>query len=101
MSTWEERMADRARRRTEIRALMADPENPTTDWRSTGDRPWLNGWPRINNGQTVMIGSEAHCVCCGRGFGVTCVAFGADWEPPGPEPIWPFGEIDCPLRGSH
>lgn len=47
-------MAERARQRAEVRGLMADPENPTTDW-----------------------------------------------EPPGPEPIWPFGETDCPLRRNH
>lgn len=58
---------------------------------------WLNGWPRMGDGRGVLIGSGVHCVCCGKCFGVTCVAIPEDWEPPGPTPTWPFGESDCPL----
>lgn len=59
-------------------------------------QPWMNGWPRIGP-FSVLIGTGAHCVCCGRLQGVTCVAFPEDWEPSGPDPVWPFGEQDCPL----
>lgn len=94
--SWEERMAERAARRAAINA-------PTPGTRTTDDparraaRPWLNGWPRIGSGTSVLIGTELHCVCCGRSQGITTVAFPEDWEPPGPDPVWPFGELDCPL----
>lgn len=60
-------------------------------------RPWLNGWSRMSDGRTVLIGTGVRCVCCGYCQGITCVAFPENWEPPGPEPDWPFDHDDCPL----
>jgi hypothetical protein len=90
--TWEARMARRA-------AARRPPPPPpyVDDPARRADQPWLNGWPRLGTGDAVLIGTGMYCVCCGRLRGVTTVAFSADWEPPGPEPVWPFGEADCPL----
>ena len=97
--SWEARMAERARQR-ELRKIPApgSPPPPSPETMRT-PQPWLNGWPRIGR-REVLIGTGCHCVCCGRIHGITSVAFPPDWEPPGPEPEWPFGEQDCPLCNS-
>jgi hypothetical protein len=56
---------------------------------------WLHGWPRL--GRSVLLGSAARCVGCGRDQGIVCVALPTGWEPPGPEPEWPFALGDCPV----
>lgn len=88
---WEARMAARARAREAAKAEAADAELGLP----AGELLWLNGWPRLNV-RTVLMGTEVRCVCCGRTHGITCVVFEPDWEPPGPEPEWPFTEADCP-----
>lgn len=92
MTTWEERMSQRARDREAVleeRVQIAEDEQKT-------QQSWMHGWPRLSS-HGILIGTGVHCVCCGRCEGVTCVAFTEDWEPPGPHPDWPFGEQDCPL----
>lgn len=93
---WEARMA----RGWPIR-LRTQPRTPTgQDGPRSSDRvqpTWLNGWTRATASGEVLIGVEVHCVCCGRSRGITCVAFATDWQPPGPEPEWPFHPDDCPL----
>lgn len=98
--SWEARMAERARQR-ELRKITAPGSPPPLRSETMrAPRPWLNGWPRIGDGRTVLIGTGGHCVCCGRCRGIITVAFPPDWEPPGPDPEWPFGEQDCPLCNS-
>lgn len=59
---------------------------------------WLHGWPRLgDNGTSVLIGTGVYCVGCGKSRGVTTVAFPEDWQPPGPDPDWPFPEDACPV----
>lgn len=92
-------MAARAReRRAQNDAAMrlAADEAARAAFESTAQRPWLNGWPRSGVNQVIM-GAGSYCVCCGRCMGVNCVVFDPDWEPPGPEPVWPFEPTDCPL----
>ena len=68
-----------------------------------GDRKremrWMNGWPWATADSIILLGSGLHCVGCGQGLGTTCVAMGEDWQPPGPEPEWPFGRgpRQCPV----
>jgi hypothetical protein len=98
VSTWESRMAARTRLREKHKLPSPGTrQRPIDNPDLRVDRPWLHGWPRIDSGRTVLIGTGVHCVCCGRLRGVTCVAFTEDWEPPGPDPVWPFGEADCPI----
>ncbi len=97
---WEARMSARAKQRAAERERAEAEQSfrgrmQRTEFAITAGRPWLNGWPR--DLRTVLIGSGVHCICCGRLAGVTCVAFPEDWVPPGPEPVWPFGQDDCPL----
>jgi hypothetical protein len=91
--SWEARMAARARARKAEQAKAEVAQAVVLN----KQRPWLNGWPRMSDGRTVLIGAAVHCVCCGRIHGITCVAFPPDWEPPGSSPQWPFDEDDCPL----
>lgn len=88
-------MAERARDRA-ARTRPALPVRRNDDPTRRAPQPWLNGWSRINDGRTVLLGTVVCCVCCGREQGITCVVFPADWEPP-PTPVWPFGRDDCPL----
>lgn len=90
--TWEARMAARASEREQKRRETAAA--PVEELLVQHD--WLNGWPRTGRTQ-VLIGTEVHCLACGRCVGITCVAFPPDWEPPGPKPEWPFSEADCPV----
>lgn len=92
--TWEARMAARARLRSrKIEREVADAERVEC---VQTQQPWMNGWPRISI-SAMLIGTGVHCVGCGHCMGITCVAFPEDWEPPGPDPAWPFGEADCPV----
>lgn len=91
--SWEARMAARNKERQKANA-QAEIEQAKV---LNVQQPWMHGWPRGSNGRDILIGTVVHCVCCGRSLGVTCVAFPPDWEPPGPEPNWPFGQEDCPL----
>lgn len=93
--SWEARMAARTRER-EHKRLAA--EEAAIEERLPKDYDWLNGWPRIGRFH-VLIGTGTHCIACGRLQGITCVAFAEDWEPPGPNPDWPFAEDDCPIAG--
>jgi hypothetical protein len=99
-STWEERMAARARERQQRaeaelqRTLAAAVERIRGD-----DWAWLNGWPRIGE-DGVLMGTAVHCLGCGRFLGVTTVAFTEDWRPPGPEPVWPGPQAGCPFCSS-
>jgi len=56
---------------------------------------WLHGWPR--HGDAVLIGTGTHCAGCGRVTGTFGAVIPEGWEPPGPEPAWPFPESDCPV----
>lgn len=60
-------------------------------------RPWLHGWRRSDNGLTVWMAGTSHCVGCGLLLGTACVVIEEGWEPPGPDPVWPFTEADCPV----
>lgn len=99
MDSWEARMAARARQREADKLATARAEADRRVAERTGaalaDRAWLNGWP--SDLTHVYMGTGVHCVCCGRCVGVVCVAFEPGWEPPGPEPAWPFCEADCPM----
>ena len=94
--SWEARMAKRA----QLLQRKADRERirrmKSEEYDEVAQRPWLNGWPRFGLYQ-VIIGSGTHCVGCGRCGGVICVSIPSDWEPPGPEPTWPFTPADCPV----
>ena len=89
--TWESRMAARSRQRNQ---KAKEARVASRDIRT--EQPWMNGWPRTG-ALHVLIGTGVHCVCCGSLRGVTTVAFPPDWEPPGPDPVWPFGHDDCPI----
>ncbi|RFZ11166.1 hypothetical protein DSM43518_02006 [Mycobacterium marinum] len=92
-------MAARARERRaqdDAALRLAADEAARAAFESTAQRPWLNGWTR-ESVNTVRMGTGMHCVCCGRCTGVVCTAVMSDWEPPGPEPVWPFEPTDCPL----
>lgn len=89
---WEQRMAARARERDQRRR---DAEAAALQELLPEGDDWLNGWPRSDT--TVRIGTAIHCIACGRIHGVVCTAFPPDWEPPGPEPVWPYSEADCPI----
>lgn len=96
--SWEARMSARAKQRQREEAQAeAEAERAAVPINPTKPQPWLNGWPRLSDGRTVLIGTACHCVCCGKFGGITCVAFPDGWEPPGPDPQWPFDEDDCPL----
>lgn len=105
MSTWEERMAQRAAARAEaaaaersaLEAQRARERAAVVLELSGGGWEWLHGWPRTGHGDTVLIGTGVYCLGCGRDLGVTCVAFPEGWEPPGPHPDWPFSQDDCPI----
>lgn len=61
---------------------------------------WLHGWGRLypeHGGVSVLMGTGTYCVGCGRDQGVICVVIEDDWEPPGPEPDWPFPQDACPV----
>jgi len=92
---WEARMAERNREHQQAKTgrevATGKPDRPAPQ------PTWLNGWTRATASGEVLIGVEVHCVCCGRSRGITCVAFATDWQPPGPEPEWPFHPDDCPL----
>ena len=99
--SWEARMSARAREREAVNdaAARAESDRRFNDARDAAiaGRDWLNGWPSIDDGRAVLMGTEVRCVCCGRSRGLTTVAFPDDWEPPGAEPAWPFSQDDCPL----
>lgn len=87
-------MAARAQERA--RQHRRDHQPVAAAYEQNKNHDWLNGWPRIS-AQQILMGTEVRCVCCGQSRGITCVAFSPDWEPPGPEPMWPFTPADCPL----
>jgi hypothetical protein len=67
---------------------------------------WLNGWGRMMPGEngpgsTVLLGTMVRCVGCGLPHGLACVVFPDGWEPPGPEPVWPFERDSCPICWFH
>lgn len=98
-SSWEARMAARARERAQAAREQfknAQTAEEIAEWKAQAQRPWLNGWTRTGR-IAVSMGTDTRCVCCGRCMGVTCVVFPPDWAPPGPEPVWPFSEDDCPI----
>jgi hypothetical protein len=102
--TWEERMARRAAERREAAAATRaaavarrDREREAAVLELVGGGwDWLHGWPRIGH-TGVLMGTAVHCLGCGRFHGLACVAFPDDWEPPGPEPDWPFSPDTCPI----
>lgn len=60
---------------------------------------WLHGWPRMSK-VDVLMGTSLHCVGCGKGQAVICVAFDGSWEhwiKDRPDPDWPFDEESCPV----
>lgn len=89
--TWEARMAARAREREEKRRETADA---TLQALLPDNDAWLNGWP--HDATTVRMGTAIHCIACGRIHGIVCTVFPPDWEPPGPEPDWPYAQDNCP-----
>jgi hypothetical protein len=58
---------------------------------------WLNGWPRLNGGSSVLFGTGIHCAGCGKFFGTTCVSIRDDEIFPDKAPDWPFEEGSCPV----
>jgi hypothetical protein len=99
---WEARMALRAaRRRAEREAVevvrAAEAANQRAAALAGVDEVRYNGWPLIGDRTAVLVGTTVFCAGCGACHGVTCVAFEAGWEPPGPMPDWPFGRDDCPV----
>lgn len=58
---------------------------------------WLHGWPWQDSHAALNMGTAFYCVGCGKFFGTGAVVFPEEWEPPGPEPTWPFPEESCPL----
>ncbi len=62
---------------------------------------WLHGWPRLNGGSAVLMGTNVLCIGCGRDVGVTTVAITEGWKPPGPTPDWPFDEANCPVCATR
>lgn len=88
-----EEMVAREREATRVAARAAIDELIGRD----GDG-WLNGWPRMGDeGLTVLMGASIRCVGCGRHYGITCVVIEEGWEPPGPEPEWPWTQAECPV----
>lgn len=65
-------------------------------WRSWPQLPYLNGWPRLGI-DSVLMGTWVRCIGCGGDQGCTTVAFPENWQPPGPDPMWPFSEDACPV----
>lgn len=66
-------------------------------WRDAPPPPWLHGWPRTSH-TTVLIGTGVFCLGCGADQGIATVAFPEGWQPPGPEPAWPFPQgPGCPI----
>jgi hypothetical protein len=63
----------------------------------TDREAWLNGWPRHDDADTVLIGSGVHCAGCGHFMGITTVAIEAGYVAPTKLPDWPFNESSCPL----
>lgn len=61
------------------------------------ERHWLNGWQLLSDKTRVLVGTVVRCSGCGMDLGCICVAFPDNWEPPGPEPVWPFAEDGCPV----
>lgn len=59
---------------------------------------WLNGWHRLGDSYVVIMGTEVHCIGCGKFFGITSVVIDADWQPPTREPDWPFDVETCPVH---
>lgn len=59
---------------------------------------WLNGWPRIGGGRSVLIGTAYHCIGCGKFLGTGCVVCPPDGFPNYPTPVWPFQEDLCPVH---
>ncbi|MGE2733827.1 hypothetical protein [Mycolicibacterium vaccae] len=94
--TWEDRMADRAREREQ---KCLDAERAAINALLPADDSWLNGWPRHRDSYVVM-GTEMHCVGCGRLRGVICAVLPTDYDPP-PTPRWPYTETDCPIPGCR
>jgi hypothetical protein len=91
MTSWEERMAQRARERAdqriEIKTHPVEFENADS---------WLNGWGRIADGDSTLIGTGVHCVGCGFFYGITTVYIPEGWRWPERMPDYPFTEADCP-----
>lgn len=106
--SWEYRMAARATARAVVRnaalereriASVAAARRALDDIAGTRGWSWLNGWPRMgDDGSAVLMGTSVRCLGCGDDFGTTCVVFPDGWEPPGPEPAWPFGIDECPIH---
>lgn len=98
---WEARMARLSRERADA-ADRQRQDQITQELlaRSTETIDWLNGWPRTDI-STVRMGTGIHCIGCGRCRGTVCTAFHEDWEPPGPEPVWPFPQTSCPVCGRR
>jgi hypothetical protein len=110
--SWEHRMAARAAERRIEREAQAKREQDAAIVAvrravdEIGGRDgweWLNGWPRLgNDGSAVLMGTAVHCIGCGRFLGITTVVFPEGWQPPGPDPIWPLSQDDCPIcRSMH
>lgn len=100
---WEQRMAERALARradAEASGVVAEERRPQVAAAALVDideAVW-HGWPRPDeNGLSVLIGTGVHCAGCGRFHGITSVAFDEGWEPPGPEPDWPYPQDACPV----
>lgn len=98
---WEARMSARAKARQEAaraaQRAQANQRIQSAKRALPGDRSWLNGWPALDGDLSVLMGTGVHCIGCGWLLGVTTVVFDEGWEPPGPEPEWPFAQDDCPI----
>ena len=57
------------------------------------DTRWLHGWYVL--GDSVLVGTMAHCAGCGREMGLATVVFSETM--PDKDPDWPFEKDNCPV----
>jgi hypothetical protein len=94
-------MSARAKARAQARDA-AERERADAALRKVRERlpapgDWLHGWPLLEGGLSVLMGTGVYCAGCGRWWGVTTVAIDEDWTPPDRTPEWPFPQDDCPV----
>jgi hypothetical protein len=94
---WEARMSARAKARAEVRQVQREATLAEVRRCLSDSSAWLHGWPLLEGGMSVLMGTTVRCAGCGRCHGVTSVVLPEGWEPPGPEPDWPFPRGGCPV----
>jgi hypothetical protein len=94
VSSWEQRMSDRAKQRDRERRESEPVRRREEYERRNPDLPWLNGWRRVDL-TTVSMG-HPYCIGCGRLLGTACLVVEEGVEYP-PTPEWPFTPDACPV----